>query len=516
VSQEPTAIPSLSHYTDAAEHFRLLVEGSTEYAIYMLDPEGRVVSWNTGAERIKGYAAGEILGESFMRFYRPEDIRSGRPQRELHLARQFGKYEEEWVRVRKDGTLFWASVLITALRNEDGHLLGFAKVTRDITSRKLAEEAMRESAAVLQAVFETVVDGIITIDEGGMIVSVNPAVERIFGYEAREMVGRNVKMLMPEPYQGEHDTYMANYRSTGDAKIIGIGREVQGRRKDGSVFPLELAVSEAKLEDRRMFVGSVRDITERKTAEEALRNMNRTLEERVVDRTAQLEGFCYSIAHDLRQHIRGVNINASMLLSDVGEQLEESDRRMLDGLVGAARNMSTLVDDLLLFSRVTTQEVRREPVDVTALAREVSATLQALHPDSEVEWLIEPNLCTHGDGPLLGLVLQNMMENALKYAKPGAATVVEVGAVEAAGRAAFYVRDNGIGFDMRYVDKVFRPFERLHRNSDIAGTGLGLATVKRVVERHGGQVWAESVPGQGATFYFSLEPTKIENIRSAS
>ena len=487
---------------DADEILELLVDGVTDYAIFMLDPRGHVASWNTGAARTYGYSVSDIVGQSFMAFYTPEDVRSGKPERELRLANEFGRYEEEGVRVRKDGSKFWASVVVTALRGHAGELRGFAKVTRDITNQRLSAEALRESAAVLKAVFETVVDGIITIDERGTIISLNPAVERIFGYEAHELIGQNVKMLMPEPYYGEHDTYILNYRNTGNAKIIGIGREVEGRRKDGSVFPMELAVGEARFEETRLFTGTIRDITERKRAEEALHELNRTLEARVVDRTAQLEGFCYSIAHDLRQHIRGVNVNARMMLEDLKPRLDEEEVENLVRMQNAARQMASLVDDLLHYSRTSIQDMRFEAVDMSALAKEVAERVlsEAAEP---VEVVIEEGLRAEGDPALLGLVLQNLLENAWKYRSQGRPLLIEVGCKD----KAFFVRDNGIGFDMEYAERVFRPFERLHRSTDVPGSGIGLATVKRLIERHGGSVWVSSAPGEGSAFYFTVRPT---------
>jgi PAS domain S-box-containing protein len=252
---------------ESEERFRLLVETVEDYAIYMLDPEGRVISWNAGAERIKGYQAEEVLGQHLSRFYTPEDVAAGAPERCLQAAATQGHCRSEGLRVRKDGQRFWADAVVTALRDEHGVLRGFSDVTRDISKRKRAEQALRETSQRLQAILETAVDSIVTIDERGLIQGVNPATERVFGYTPEELIGRNVSMLMPEPYRGEHDGYMANYLRTGVRKIIGIGREVQGRRKDGSVFPMELSVSETLLPQGRLFTGIVRDISVRKHAE---------------------------------------------------------------------------------------------------------------------------------------------------------------------------------------------------------------------------------------------------------
>jgi PAS domain S-box-containing protein len=250
---------------------RMLMEGVADYAIIVLDLDGNVTTWNTGAQNIKGYKAEEIIGRHFSVFYTKEDIDQGVPQEALKKAASEGKFEEESLRVRKDGSVFWASVVIDPVGDDRGNLAGFVKVTRDITERKDAERQSKEEAARLQAVMDTVLDGLVTIDDRGTIQTFNPAAVRIFGYIPDEVIGRNVKMLMPEPYHGEHDGYLKNYLTSGEAKVIGSGREVSGRRKDGSVFPMELGVNKMEIDGARAFVGTVRDITERKRAEDNMR-----------------------------------------------------------------------------------------------------------------------------------------------------------------------------------------------------------------------------------------------------
>jgi PAS domain S-box-containing protein len=254
---------------ESEERFRLLVEGMEDYAIIILDLQGRVASWNTGAERITGWSQEEILGQHFSRFYPPEDVAAGEHDKCFQAAWREGHCRVEGTRVRKDGRHFWADVVLSALRDAGGHLRGFAQVTRDTSRRKRAEQELRETSQRLQAILQTAVDGIITIDERGRIQSVNPATERLFGYAPAELLGQNIRILMPEPYRAGHDGYMEHYLRTGERKVIGIGREVRGRRKDGSIFPMELGVSETLLPQGRLFTGIVRDITARKRAERA-------------------------------------------------------------------------------------------------------------------------------------------------------------------------------------------------------------------------------------------------------
>ncbi|WP_395844311.1 PAS domain-containing protein [Archangium violaceum] len=244
------------------ERFRLLVEGVEDYAIFMLDPQGRVTSWNPGAERIKGWKASEVLGRSLSLFYLPGDVVAGVPEEALQLAASEGQHRVEMPLVRKDGSRFWADVLLTALRDERGTLRGFAMITRDISQRRQTEETLRATTQRLEAILETAVDGIITIDEGGRIQSINPATERIFGHAPEKLLGHDFLQLLPEPY-------LSGNIQPGGRKLLGNGREVRGRREDGSLFPLELSVSETRLSQGRFFTCLVRDISARKQAEEA-------------------------------------------------------------------------------------------------------------------------------------------------------------------------------------------------------------------------------------------------------
>jgi len=251
---------------EAEEYLRLMVESVKDFAIFTVDPQGRIVSWNPGAERLFGYPEPEILGQHLAMLFTPEDRAGGMPEQEIATAAAKGRSSDERWHQCKDGSRFFASGVLTPMFDEENRLRGYTKIARDITERKQAEEAVRESAVRLKAIVDTAVDGIITIDERGIVESMNPAAERIFGYTHQEVVGKNVAMLMADPERGDHDQYLENYLRTGQQRIIGTIREVRGRRNDGSIFPMELAVSETRLGLRRIFTGIVRDITELKKA----------------------------------------------------------------------------------------------------------------------------------------------------------------------------------------------------------------------------------------------------------
>ncbi|HEY0868046.1 MAG TPA: PAS domain S-box protein [Fimbriimonas sp.] len=367
------------------------------------------------------------------------------------------------------------------------------------------ERALWESEARLRAIVTTAVDGILTIDEQGTIEWANPAAESLFGYGLEEMVGENVKILMPEPYRSEHDRYLEHYLETGERRIIGIGREVSGMRKDGSVFPMDLAVSEVVLGDRRLFTGIVRDVTARVEAAESIRRMAEELEDRVRERTEellakndQLQRFCHTLAHDLRQHIRGIGVNAQIVLRDHAQSVDEEGVQHLESLAHSARKLAKLTDDILEHAKLGQARPRLVPVDLSELAQDAAIQVRERFPSAEIR--IEPGMRADADPALLRVVFVSLLDNACKFSQPGKPPRVEVGRSD----DAYFVRDHGVGFDMRYYDKLFTPFERLHSGRS-NGSGIGLANVLQVVDKHKGKVWAESEPGHGATFFFTLD-----------
>jgi PAS domain S-box-containing protein len=382
-----------------------------------------------------------------------------------------------------------------------------------------AQTALADSEERLRAILETAVEGIVTIDERGLIESMNRAAENAFGYQAKEVIGKNVNVLMPSPYREEHDGYLANYRRTGQARIIGIGREVVARRKDGTTFPIDLSVSEVRLADRRLFTGFIRDITERKRAEERLAALAQTLAEK----NKELETIVYVASHDLRSPL--VNIQGfSKELARACEQLHsrlspkagrptddaERDRLLADDIPEALEYIQAGVAkiDLLLagflrYSRLGRAALKLEPLDMNAmLARIVSAMeFQIQRAGAKLEIGVLPGCL--GDETQINQVFSNLLDNAVKYLDPKRPVVISVSGRVEDGLAVYTVRDNGIGVAPEHQEKIFEIFHRLNpSHSD--GEGLGLTIAQRILERHNGKIRVESKAGIGTAFFVSL------------
>ena len=333
------------------------------------------------------------------------------------------------------------------------------------------------------------------VDPDGRIALVNAQTERLFGYQRQELEGQLVEMLVPEAARAVHPRRRAGYVADPVPRPMGAGMQLAGRRRDGSTFPAEISLSAIETGEGPLIMAAVRDVTQRRQQQDELERVNRNL-----------ESFAYSIAHDLRTPLRALAGFSAALLEDCGDGLGAAGRGYAARIEAASEQMGALIDDLLDLSGVSRAVINLQPVELGAEVASIAAELQRDNPERRVRFTIQQPVWALADCILVRTVLQNLLGNAWKFTAGRSDASIEFGTrpVGERARVCCFVRDNGAGFDFAYVDKLFRPFQRLHKASEFPGTGVGLASVRQIVERHGGQVWAEGTVGHGATFYFTL------------
>jgi PAS domain S-box-containing protein len=409
------------------------------------------------------------------------------------VAATEGRWEDECWRVRKDGTRFWANVVITAMRDETGTLRGFSKVTRDLTERQRGEATFRR-------LLESAPDAIVIVNREGHIVFVNAQTERLFGYAREALLDQPVEMLLPERFRESHVNHRSGYLGDPRARVMGAGLDLYGRHRDGTEFPVEISLSPLETEDGTLTMSSIRDVTERKRAEEELRHLNAQL----VTANKELEAFSYSVSHDLRAPLRHINGFTELLKAHVGSRLDATGQLYMNTIVNSAKRMGNLIDDLLIFSRMGKSGMSMGTVNFATLVREIMNDLHAEVTGREVSWRIDNLPEVYGDATMLRQVWVNLMGNAVKYTRTRTRAEIEIGSRREGKKYVFFVRDNGVGFDPQYAGKLFGVFQRLHHSDEFEGTGVGLANVRRIIQRHGGRTWAEGRVDSGAVFFFSL------------
>lgn len=494
------------------EDLALLVNGVHDLALYMIDPDGNIVIWNEGAGRLFGWSKAEVVGSGAAFGYPDDAVAQGAPARDLAAALEQGRVEFDAWRVRKDGTEFLAHVALTALRDETQVLHGFAVTVRDITDQRANDAALRNSENHLRSILSTVPDAMIVIDEHGIILSFSAAAERLFGYAEREVVGRNVSVLMPSPDRERHDGYIARYLNTGERRIIGIGRVVFAQRKDGSTFPMELSVGEATGEDQRLFTGFIRDITERQRTQEQLEELQSELIH--VARVSAMGTMASTLAHELNQPITAV-ANYVEAVRDLLGQPDPEDlpmiREALDDAAGEAMRAGHIVRRLRDF--VARGEVEKTVEKLPLLINEAAAfgLMGASEKSIDARFDLDHDAAdVLVDKIQIQQVLVNLIRNAVEAMSGSDERVLTVSTgPDQPGFVRVTVADSGPGVAPEVAAQLFTAFV----STKSEGMGLGLSICRTIVEANGGRIWMEPRAEGGTRFNFTLvraEPEKLD------
>jgi PAS domain S-box-containing protein len=606
---------------ESEERYRMLLDGIQDHAIFMMDPRGQIVSWNAGAERVKGYRADEIIGHNFSCFFPRKDIERGWPEEILRMTAANGRHEERGMRVRKDGSRFLASVTFTALRDLAGNLRGFSEFSHDLSESK-------ESGAKYRGLLEAAPDAMVVVDQDGEIVLLNARAEKQFGYRRDELIGQKVTNIIPEGFAERLIADGTRTAAEALAQHIGTGIELSARRKDGTKFPIEIMLSPLESTDGILVTAAIRDISVRKDAAKRLAQMEdryrglleaapdpmvlvnqggeivlvnlqaekvfgyrrdelvgqsarklisddsvqrmiaytrRTVEGAFAEQSRigiELEGrhkdgrtipievtlsplettegsllaaairdtttrkkadgvllqtvkelnrsneelaqFAYIASHDLQEPLRMVASYTQLLSKRYKGKLDADADEFIAFAVDGANRMQLLIQALLTFSRIGTKA--KELVDTSSeeALKHAITNLSGAIEDSGALVTHDPLPTVTADEGQLVQLFQNLVSNAIKYQRPGVPRVHVSSTKNGGTKWIFSVRDNGLGIESKYFERIFGMFQRLHGREEFAGTGIGLAICKKIVERHGGSISVESQPGQGSTFRFAL------------
>jgi PAS domain S-box-containing protein len=492
------------------ELYHKMIEEIEDYAIILLDKNGIIQNWNKGSEEIKGYTESEILGKHFSIFFLQEDINNNLPNKLINQAATTGRAMQEGWRKRKDGSKFWSSITITAIHDDDQNVIGFSKVTRDLTDKKKTEDELRMSEERYHRMIAEVQDyAIILLDENGNIQNWNVGAEKIKGYKSEEIIGKHFSIFYPKKDQENNLPRKLLQVAREKGKAVHEGWRI---RKDGSYFWGTIVITALHGEDNNVigFSKVTRDLTEKKMAEEQLLAYTHELE----IQNRELEQFAYVASHDLQEPLRKIQTFTELIQMNYDD--EEFVKRYFEKLDISAKRMALLVKSLLNYSRLSKDKSGKTKVDLNTVLAETKQDLELLieEKNATITSAILPTVM--GNHTQFGQLFSNLISNSLKFSQSNplieitGKTVVKDDIADApvllVNERYFEInfKDNGIGFEQEYDTIIFSLFQRLHGKHEYAGTGIGLALCKKIVENHNGFIKAKGVPHKGATFSIYL------------
>jgi PAS domain S-box-containing protein len=416
--------------------------------------------------------------------------------------------DDEHSRLEREQALMAEKAALLTPNSFTGSILAGAIIFGCGLSAFASARGRRKAEDKLDRLLGSMPDALIIVNPDGKIVGSNARAEKLFGYSNRELHGESMALLVPERFRQTQRKHYSAYFARRNGNVPAARLELLGLHKDGREFPVEVNTEPLATENGLVVTSAIRDITERKRVEQQISNLNRELADRAIElETAnkELEAFSYSVSHDLRSPLQNIDSFSQILIEDYANRLDADGREYVQRLRGSCQHMQDIIDALLALSNMMRSDLRVEPFDLSALAKTVARDLQQKNPDRLVDWVIADGLNAEGDPQLMRVVLENLFGNAWKFTANQPRPRIEFGALpQSDGARTYFVRDNGAGFDMTRATGLFKPFKRFHDQSEFRGTGIGLATVQRVIQRHRGKIWAEGVVDQGATFCFTL------------
>lgn len=494
--------------------YRTLIENISD-GIALLDAGGNILYASPSIRRIHGYAPEELAGTHSLALVHPEDRPAMQDAMQRLLLSPGGFQGVECRLLNRDGSLRWVEAIGHNLTS-DPSVRAIVVNFRDITDRKMGELTLRQNEARYKVLFDANPEAMWVYDIRSYgFLAVNDAAIRRYGYSREEFLSMSVRDIRPADEIRMFDE-RDEPRTNGLRSFTGFHH----KKNDGTTFDVEILSHPIMFEGRPAMLVSAKDVTERLRAEAEVQRLNAVLEQRVAERTAQLEesnkeleAFSYSVSHDLRAPLRAIDGFSQILREDHTGQLDAEGQRLLATISRNARQMGQLVDDLLAFSRMGRKQVENATVDMARLCRSVIDQVTNQYVGRSVRVTLHPIPNASGDSAMLRQVLVNLVANAFKFTTPVPDASVEIGGQRELHESVYYVRDNGVGFDMQFAGKLFGVFQRLHSHDEFEGTGVGLALVHRIIQRHGGRIWADARRGAGATFYFTI-PHQVHDTAS--